>query len=258
MTGVVHLQHAILLADRPQDVVVVHHHDRGIDGIPPVLMASEEDGAALEEVAGEDGRSELQILEGADERPLVRLVLLLDVDEGSFHEIEGEGRRFHVEEASADGHVLLEDGGVEGSGLDDGNGVVVDDDVGVGVEDVDAETQNGLDDGELEGRDTVEGVGRLFDEGGGNGIVVSVVEGDGDVHGLEELKVRVEGRRHGVGEFILCDDEKGTILSEVAVLVEVDGEQSVGIGCDGNKHGVSLLSGENNLLETFHGLGVRG
>lgn len=67
---------------------------------------------------------------------------------------------------------------------------MVDDDVGVGVQDVDAETQNGLDDGELEGGDSVEGVGRLFDEGGGNGVGVGVVEGDGDVQRLEELEVR--------------------------------------------------------------------
>ena len=255
VTGVVHLQHAILFAGRSENVVVVHHHDRRIDGIPPVLVTSEEDTAALELGDGEIGRVASHVLEGADERALVRLVLLLDVEQGAFDESERERRRLHVEEARTDALVSLEDGVVEGRGLNDGNGVVVDDDVGVGVQDVDAESQNGEDDGELEGGDLVEGGGGLFDEGGGDGVGVGVVEGDGDVHGLEELGVRRGRGGNGVGELVLCDDEEGGVLGEVAVLIEVDGEESVGVGGDGDEDGVVFLSGEHDVFEAVHWFG---
>ena len=113
MTGVVHLQHTILFAGGSQNVIVVHHHDRRIDGIPPVLMMSEEGGTALELGHAENGRSELHVLEGANERSLICLVFLLDVEESTLHEVEGERSRFHVEEARAESGVFLEDGGVE-------------------------------------------------------------------------------------------------------------------------------------------------
>ena len=255
MTGVVHLQHAIPLADRTQDKVVVHHHNRGVDGIPPILVTPEEDAAVLEELFGENDGSALHVLEGVDERALVGLVTVLDVVERVLDELEREGGGLHVEESRADALVSLEYGGIEGRGLDERDGILVDDDVGVGVEHVDAETQNGLDDGELEGGDLVEGGGGLFDEGGGDGVCLHVVEGDGDVHGLEELEMRGGRSEDGIGGFVLCDDEEGMVLCEIAVLVEVDGEETIGIGCDGNEHGVLFLSLTDDIFEAVHGFG---
>ena len=50
----------------------------------------------------------------------------------------------------------------------------------------------------------------------------------------------------------MCDDEEGGVLCEVAVLIEVDSEQSVGVGCDGDEHGVVFLPGTNDIFEAVH------
>ena len=164
MTGVVHLQHAILLADRPQDVVVVHHHDRGIDRVPPVLMRGEEDFTALELGDGQNRGIHIHCSEGIAHGGLISNVFCSNILKRAIQKIKGEGSGSGIEKAGTDSGILLKCHRVEGELLNDRNGIMVENNIRIGVQNTDTHLKYRLESHKLESRNLVKRIGGLLDE----------------------------------------------------------------------------------------------